>query len=72
LNFAYIACIWAGDGFSAPAGPPGTFRCKHRYLGIDSSFGLLADTADTPWMRERCKIGHPLPSPAQKSVWNLS
>lgn len=37
LNLAYIACIWAGEGFSAGP-PPGKLRCKHRYLGM---FSLL-------------------------------
>jgi hypothetical protein len=33
LNFPYIACICAGEGFSVGAPAPGR-RCKHRYFGM--------------------------------------
>src|SRR5262245_60909475 len=38
LNFAYIACICAGDGFPLSWPPPDKLRCKHKYLGMLLSF----------------------------------
>jgi hypothetical protein len=57
-----MACIWAGEGFSAPP-PPGRVRCKHKNLGIvfsfDSSSGLLDRHPMTRGRRRFGQSKHP-------------
>ena len=48
LNFSYIACICAGEGFSALASPPGRLRCKHKYLGMVLQMGWVDSGSTTP------------------------
>src|SRR5215469_6000008 len=57
LNFAYIACICAGEGF--PPSPPGRERCRHRYLGMVSlSRELGRQLAVHTMTLERLGFGH--------------